>query len=324
MKRIVSTAIKVTVLVLILVVLALVLRDASHTLRPTKYDIQAPTAAKFAKMARWIPKKAEFYVAVDVPKALSNRTLKDRLVNLVKNREGAAADLIDVLVSDKEAVGMLMLVGELGKPGGQPALAVVVQGRFDQETFIPAVRQILAEGQAGLAAKVLGGRTFFVESDEPNPFGFVILDGEHLAVGSRDSLLALLSGKSRKGSVGSFFSDEPLFGRITFGPRLLTLMPPELGVLKGIDFVSPDGQMLTARIRCRDFAQAVGTRMFLEGIRALLMLQAEENETLQGIVRDVDIKSERSEAIITGDASRLLDLWVPSPQRPPGHGQDIP
>ena len=311
MRRGVSVVFKIVVLVLILVGLALILQDASHNLRTKEYDTQAPTAAKFAKMAQWISDKAELYVAVDVPKALSNPALKDRLVKLVQDGEGAAADLIEVLVSDRDAVGMLMLVGELGKPSGRPALAVVAQGRFDKETFIPAVRQILAEGRAGLAAKVLEGRTFFVESDEPNPFGFVILDGEHLAVGNRDSLLALFRDRPRKGPVRRFFSDEPLFGRITFGPRLLALMPKELGVLEEIDFVSPDGQMLTARIRCRDFAQAVGAMMFLEGVRALLMLQAEQNEALINILRDVDIKSEQSDTILTGDVTRLLDLWAP-------------
>ena len=310
MKRIVSLGIKIAVLVLILVAMALILQ--SHNLRPKAYDVQAPTTAKFARMAGWISKEAEFFVAVDVPRALANPTLKNRLVNLVQGKEGAAADLVEILVRDKGAVGMLMLVGELGNPGEQPTLAVVAQGRFDKETFIPAVRQILAEGQAGLVAKVYKGRTFFLESEGRNPLGFVILDNWHLAVGSRDSLLNLFEDTPRKSSIGRLASNEPLFGRITFGPRLSSLVPPELGTLKEINFVSPNGQMLTARIPCRDQGQAVGVMMFLEGVRSLLMLQAEGNATLVGILKDIVIKNDGSEAVLNANASRLLDLWVPA------------
>lgn len=312
MKRIFSLGIKIAVLVLILVALAFVLR--SHNLRPAEYDVQAPTTAKFTRMARWISKKAEFFVAVDVPRALANPTLNNRLVSLVHGKEGAAADLVEILVRDKGAVGMLMLVGELANPGEQPTLAVVAQGRFDKETFIPAVRQILAEGQAGLVAKAYKGKTFFMESEGRNPLGFVILDNWHLAVGSRDSLLNLFEDTPRESSIRGVLSDEPLFGRITFGPRLSSLVPPELGTLKEINFVSPDGQILTARIPCRDQGQAVGVMMFLEGIRSLLMLQAEGNETLIGILKDIVIKSDGSEAVLNADASQLLDLWVPTPE----------
>ena len=76
--------------------------------------------------------------------------------------------------------------------------------------------------------------------------------------------------------------------------------------------MSPNGQMLTARIPCRDQGQAVGVMMFLEGVRSLLMLQAEGNATLVGILKDIVIKNDGSEAVLNANASRLLDLWVPA------------
>ena len=293
------------------------LRFAGKGFLQRPYDASQPTAQKFAKIARWIPPNAEFDVSVDVQKALADAALRDRLASLVKGQDGVASDFVSALLERQSVVGMLMLVGTLGDTGAEPAVAVVAQGGFDEKSFIPAIRAALAAGRSGIAAEELGGRKLYAESDARDPFGFVVLDREHIAVGSRASLVALFAGPPSVAPKTLDVVDAVVFGRFTFGPRLIGLLPQGFAPVTKIEFASTDGKSVSAKIDGGSVEKAQDVRMFLEGIRALLLLQEEGNPALEGILKGVAIDNSEGSVTIACEILPLLDLWVPTNEPAP-------
>ena len=305
-------AIAIVVALALLAGVGVLLRLAGKGWMARPYDASQPTAQKFAQIVRWAPPAAEFDVAVDVQRLLAAPELSARLAGIVKGQSGLAAEFVAALLEKQQVVGMLMLTGTLGAPGSEPLVAVVAQGGFDEKTFIPAIRQILAGGQAGLVAEAVAGRTLYVESDAREPFGFMILDGEHIAVGTRAALAALFAGGPQAAGPAPAIPDAVLFGHLTVGPRVAALLPPGLPQVPRIEFASADGTSLVATIPGGTIPQAQDLRMFLEGSRSLLMLQEEGNAALERILKGVAIDNRDGAVTIRCDILPLLDLWVPA------------
>lgn len=307
MKRRTETIVKIAVLALILAGVAVLIRGASDKFRWPAYDAGAPTAEKFARLSRWIPRDSEFYIAADIPRLFEDERLRSKLSEWSSGAGGVASELADGLVFRSDAVGMLMLVGNLGRGAGDPHVAVLAQGTFDRDEIISKVRTILAEGHAGLVSENIGGRALFAEGDVRDPFGFIILDGNHIAVGERDSLVALFREgvPSRRPAKAP---DALVFGRASLGPRLQALFPRGISVPSSIDFASDEALTINARIPCGGEKKAQDLSMFLEGIRSLLLLQEEHNVALTRLLGAIVIEGKDSLAGITFDVRGLFGL----------------
>lgn len=314
-KRQLRLWIMIAAIAVVLVAIALLIRWAGDQLFTPTYDASQSTASKFAKISRWIPPSAELDIAIDVQKALQDPWLRDRLTAIAGERQGMAAELVAALLEKQSIVGMLLLVGTTGEIGSSegPSGAVIVQGGFNEAAFIPAVRAILASGKAGLSAETVGGRTLYAESDVRAPFGFIVLDGQHIAVGDRDSLVALFREGPTKRAPVTIPENVVLFGHMSFGPRIHALLPPGLSSLSGIEFASTDGKKIVARIAAGNPTQVNGMRMFLEGIRSLLLLQEEGNPALAGILKGLTVDEIGGQLALTCDVEPLLELWSSAP-----------
>lgn len=304
----VHIAVKIAVAAVLVAALAVVLYKAGGKFLHPAYDASVPTQAKFAKMLKLLPQGAEFDLSMDVTRALANPQIKDGVSRIIKEKGGAIAELVAALVGRQDAVGMMTLAGNFGGKGMPPVFAVIAQGGFDERSLIPAIRIALATGRAGLASEKLGKYTLYTESDARDPFGFIVLDREHIAVGNKMSLAALFGKEREKAPAISRTPNSIIFGHLTFGPRLSALMPQAVPVT-GIDFESPDGKLLTAKIPSPTPAEANNLKMFLEGVRSILMLQEEGNTALTSILSGISVQSEGSEVIVACNTLPLLNLW---------------
>lgn len=295
--------------VVAVVFLALTLKDTRDLLERPGYDATAPTEAKFARLNRWIPPKTEFYVTVDVPRALANPDLRNRLIQMVGTRAGVVADLVSALLQNENSIGLLTMAGTLGDVKEPPEVVVVAQGEFDKETMLPAIRAAMSEGKSGLTSRDIEWSTIYYESDARRPFGFIILDGFHMAVGERAALEAFFLEKPEPPEGAGPVSKEVVFGHMDIGPRIKSVVPRMLAVPESVDFASEDGVVLTAHMPCADRLKAMSLRMFLEGVRSLIMLQHENNAPLVKILEGVTIASEGEEVMLTTKLAPLLDLW---------------
>jgi hypothetical protein len=301
------------VLAAVLVGLVVLLRGASDTFRKPRYDASAPTSAKLAKLAPWLPPGAEFFVAADVPRLLADPALHERLGVLVGGTTGVAAELASALLAHQEVVGLLAVAGNAGVAGSLPQIVLLAQGGFDEASLLAAVRTAMAAGRAGLVATDLGWTTLFAESDTRDPFGFLILDPEHLAVGDAATLAAFYAQRPTAAQpAASAMADRPIVGMLSIGPRLVPLIPPAVSLPQHIELAG-DAEEVILGLRCRDEAQAKDLRMFLEGARSLLLLQQEMNLPLVAILKALAIGGEGDRVIVTGPTLPLLDLLAAVP-----------
>jgi hypothetical protein len=289
--------------------LALTLKDTRDTSDRKGYEAGAPTGIKFARLARWIPKDSEFDVTVDVHRALAHPELRGRIARIAASHVGVAAELVSALLENQDAIGLLTIFGTLGSRDDKPSFVIVAQGDFDEEVILPAIRSAMSEGRAGLSAMNTEWSTIYYESDVREPFGFVILDGSHMAVGQRSTLEAFYLDEPAPPEATPQMSEDVLFGHLTIGARIRSVLPKNVPFPEAISFASQDGIILTATAPFADELRAMSARMFIEGIRSLITLQHEHNMPLVGILEGITITPAGSDLMITTKLAPLLDLW---------------
>ncbi len=308
-------ALSVAASIAVLILLALLLKGTGYLPR-MGYEAHAPTSVKFARLARFIPAGMDFDVTIDVPRALANPSLSERLATLTRERAGVAAELVAALLSHQDALGLITITGTLGSPEKLPAILVIAQGNFDERVILPAVRAAMAAGRAGLASQDLGWATLFTEADVSDPFGFIVLDREHLAVGSRDTLQELYAAPPQQPPAFMRAADSVLFGHVALGDRLKEIMPSTIAVPASADFVSEDGVSVRAWLACPAPQEALDLRIFLEGVRSLLLLQQEESPALTSIIKGFAISGTPEGVLVESPVAPLIDLWVESGTEP--------
>jgi hypothetical protein len=289
--------------------LALTLKDTRDMFERPGYDAGAPTGVKFARLARWISAGSEFDVTVDVHRALAHSDLRNRLIGIVGNHSGVAAELVAALLENQDAIGLLTVFGTLGEGDIGPRFVVVAQGDFDKEVILPAIRSAMSEGRAGLSAMNTEWSTIYYESDAREPFGFMILDGSHMAVGEKQALQDFFLAEPVPPEATTPIPDDVIFGHLEIGPRIKSVLPQAIPFPKTISFSSREGVMLTAIAPFGDATSAMGARMFIEGIRSLIMIQHENNLPLTNILDGITITTAGSDMLITTKLAPLLELW---------------
>jgi hypothetical protein len=291
-------------------ILALFLRDARQRALIFEYRADAPTAVKFSRLAQWIPEGTEFDVTIDIPRALTNPATRERLMNIAHKNSGVANELISALLNNEKSIGLITLSGRLGDKDLPPQVFALAQGDFNKDVILPAIRSAMANDKAGISAQNLEWSTLYYESDKREPFGFMLLDSWHMAVGEKKSLEAFFLTKPRAAEGIRRMSDDVIFGHIEIGNRVKSLLPNTLALPDSLDFSSTDGAMLTARMLCENQVKAMDARMFLEGVRSLMLLQHENNATLVSILEGITTTSDTSAVLISTKLAPLLDLWV--------------
>lgn len=308
-KKRTAIALSIAASVVALAALALLLKGTGLFPR-MGYEAHAPTSVKFARLSRFIPAAMDFDVTIDVPRALENTSLSERLAAITRERSGVAAELVAALLTHQDALGLITITGTLGNRETLPAFVVIAQGNFDERIILPAVRAAMAAGRAGLASQDLGWATLFTEADVADPFGFIVLDREHLAVGSRDTLQELYAAPPQQPPAFMRASDAVLFGHVAVGDRLKEIMPSSIAIPASADFVSDDGVNIRAWLACASPQEALDLRLFLEGVRSLLLLQQEENPALTAIVKGFAITGTAEGVAVESPLAPLIDLWM--------------
>lgn len=297
---------KILAALVLLAAMGAVLWSLSDKIFRSGYDPSAATSVKFEKIKEWIPAENDFVIVADVSRALLNENVKEKLSNAAADSEdGVSKDIARALLSNSEAVGMAALLGKFGQGKQSPDIAVILQGNFDEGTLVSSVRTILTAGRAGLAAEKIGDNTIYMESDSRDPFAFVLFDREHIAIGSRASLAALFFKKDGKDEElpAALPKDQPypvIFGNLKLGQKVAGALPDGMPPIDSIRFESADGVLLLASIPCADAVQAEKLRMFLEGVRSLLIIQEEANTTLASILKNLSIAASDSNVTIQG------------------------
>jgi hypothetical protein len=314
MKLRIASMAKATIMIIILAGFAFWMKDASDCLTTDFIQPTIQDSAKFEKIARWVPEKSEFFLALDVDRALANEGLKKRLELFAKNNSGATADLVRAMLGEEGLLKMIVVVGKFSNVAGQskPEVVVIAQGDFANNDLIADLRKALKEAGSEVRELEVAGRTVLSEAGD-EPFSLAELDDEHIIVGDGGALRSYLNRADGSPSLdNSSFPDAPLFGRMMVGDRLTKLAPEELAGISEVGLVSLDGKTLYAEIPCEDSTKALKLKVFFMGARSVILIRAEENESLKRIIDDVRIGGEGANVFLSIKVSTLLDLWTPS------------
>ncbi len=312
-KRNIINIIYIVAIAAVLVIIALLIQDTRQKDLVPRYQAGAPTQAKFTRLARLIPPGTEFDITVDVPRALSNPAMRVRLMEIAQERTGVGAELVAALLDNPGAIGLITVTGTLGDKNNPPKMFVLAQGEFDEDVMLPVIRAAMSAQKSGISARDLDWSTLYYESDKRDPFGFMLLNDEHMAVGPKETLEAFFFEKPEPQEMLIRKSDDVLFGHIQIGRKARDIVPKMIAMPDSLNFSSTDGVMLTAIMPCEDQLKAMNVRMFLEGVRSLMMLQHERNAPLMSILSGITITSEGADVTLTTKLAPFLNLWVSEP-----------
>ena len=314
MKLRIASMAKATIMIIVLAGLAFWMKDARDTLSLVAKVSPVIEVKKFSKTMKWIPEDSEFFLALDVDRALANEQLKKRLEIFAANKSGAMADLVRAMLGENSLLDMIVVLGTFGEGASKPEVVIIAQGDFVGNDLIADLRKVLSEAGSAVEELEVSGRKVLKEAEGAS-FSLAELDGEHIIVGENAALTSYLNRANGSSPLDdSSFPEAPLFGRLIVGDRLTKLAPEDLSGIDEVNLVSLDGKTLYADIPCKDSTRALKLKIFFMGARSVMLIRAEENESLRRIIEDVKIGGERSNVFLSVKVSTLLDLWPPTTQ----------
>lgn len=281
------------VIISIIFVVALIVGAFSlgHRYLIKPYNISETTSEKFAKASKWLPQNSDFFLAIDTKRALAIPGFKEGLTRIIGKDEDLLNDFISMLITKEDAIGMIILTGNFSKDDTEPLIALIAQGNFDEKVMIPAIRAILAAGKSGLVSEPFGGRTLYFESDSRNPFAFVVLNKNHIAIGTRSSITKYFSDESK--AITEFKPDPAsyVFGTLLISEKMRTNIPKIFAGIEYVNIKNTADNQIAATIPISTPEGSNDLRMFLEGIKSIFLLNEDTGEALKGVLNEITIKA---------------------------------
>lgn len=270
----------------------------------SSYDATVSTKDKFSSMQKWISPDADVWFAADIWQLLKTPSLGASLGTYLMERHGLASDLVESALMGDGGVGMLGVMANLQNADAKPVAAIVVQGNFDGGKLAASVKGMIGNEGGEVVEEKIGDKVVYFEKSE-DPFGFMFLDSNHMAIGSKSSLQEFFSAPAGK---AIDLGEKPLplaFGRVTISDRIRPLLPPELSEVSGITLASDDGSAVTASVNCKSADSASSIRMFLEGMRSLMMMH-NKGLPLESMLERIKVSSDGQDVYVT---ALLADLF---------------
>jgi hypothetical protein len=275
--KIKKTAIKIIILVAILGIVAILLRTSSDTQRDEVYNAAMPTAQKYAMLKKWLAPDSDLVIVADTYRLAAIPALKSFLEEGLFMGSDTAIKAIRSLIGPETRIGMLSLNANVKEAA--PTMYVIVQGDFREGEFVGKVKEDLSRENMDLVSKDVGPYHLYSQGGETSTFAFAIPGRNHLLVGMKTQLEALLQQKE---TVEPPFptTDSPFFGFLRSSERIKRVLPPQFSSLELAKFSADEQQWLHVTVECTDQVQADNLKMFLSGMKALYMLQNESNRSI--------------------------------------------
>lgn len=299
MKRTIGVVIKIIAIAVLLIGIAFLIKDSSHYLKNGVYSASAPTQVKFDTMKRWIPQDAELVLVVDPHRLFASDAGTEQIAQWLEKGvsfAGLSLQLIAHLIINPGAVGLVATAIEIA-PTAKPAEGfIVIQGLFDQEAMAEGIQeQMMGEGVV-LSRGECEGHAFYVESSSPDAFAIAFPDKHHLLVGTNEALERIMHCEApTHGAMPQAIDwypqvkEQPLFGRLAITPRLSALLPEELQGIASVRLAMGPDFVLHATVPCTSSAQAERASLFLEGMRASLILASANNPELSSFLLGIQM-----------------------------------
>ncbi|MFH1874584.1 MAG: hypothetical protein ABH859_05290 [Pseudomonadota bacterium] len=292
----------------ILIIAAFLLFQASDSQRPNVFDGSITTAQKFDFLKKWVPDQAVFIAVADIQRLSATPYLKKFFEEgLLKGDDQTIVAIRSMLFGD-DGLSMLVFSGDLGEEKAGPQFNIIVQDDFVQKEFLESVKQELAKQGASLDSDLVGKIRIYWQAGMEEPFAFSLPDKKHLLIGTKDSLIKILTNVDQEKNFDFETKDSSFFGRLTSSANLQQYLPPQIASLTLATFTTDDQGRIKISLYLPDMNQAKNLEMFLLGMKALYMLQMQNQQAEQEVFGAIAISSQNNVVIIEAPLEELIKV----------------
>ncbi len=292
----------------LIIIVGFFLFQASDTQKPTKVDSSWSTSHKFNALKKWVPDHAEFIAVADISRLSETPYLRDFFEQgLLKGENQTIVVLRSLLFADKE-LSMLVFSGNLAEQDQEPHFNIIVQDNFKKKDFLTSVQQELANQNASLESHLVGETEVYWQKGMQKPFAFALPDEQHILIGTKSSLLESLKNVDQQKNFDFESMDSSFFGRFTSSANLQNYLPQQIASLDRATFSTDEQGKITIRMYLPDITQAKNIEVFLSGMKALYMLQMQNQQSEQEVFGTISISSKKSVVIIEAPLEELIKV----------------
>lgn len=305
--RVAKILLKMFVMAAVLFPLALLLKDSGHQMKGGGYDPAAPTAAKFRRIEKWLPRDAELIIVVDMSRLAGRPDIAARIAALVLRAnviDGFDGGIVGPVLANPQGIGMAAGALCLGGASDAPYAMAVIQGALDRSAMVGRVQTQLAAENARLVTEEAEGTRIYFETPSDAPFAFAFPDAHHLIAGPKEAVVRLLMSEKTP-SAGDLRAHWPaprddgmLFGRLAFTDRLRSVLPPQIANLDEVLIYADDELNINLVIPCDAARQAQDITLFVEGMRTLYLLDGRAQSIVASIMRGMRITNQDNAVVV--------------------------
>lgn len=304
-----STLLKYTLLAAVFVVIAfLSYRFREHFI----YSNTFPTANKFAMLKNWISDDSDLIVIADIYRLTSIPAAAIFLRGDIFGVENAVVKAAGPLFSSGNVIGMMAMNADFGDETGLPQLVVVIQGDFTKRNFLGLIKEELDKENISLSSEKSGETTIYWQGEGEEPFAFAMPDKYHLIVGTKGSVKSLidenLAGRTKE--FPFLKVNSPFFGALRSSDRIKRFLPPQVASLEVAKFATDDKGIIRVSMELPDDNQAENLKVFLQGMKALYLLQKEGENITEDIIDSINIGGEGDMVNLALPLENLLQMTM--------------
>jgi hypothetical protein len=295
--------VRLLLLTLMILFVAVIVKDSTHQFLREEYDVAESTSVKVAKISRWISTNSDFEILFDVWRLMQNPMIASRVMKVLEEEDGGVYDLLKAFLMRNSSIGMLMFQGRFDSAGEalQPRFVAVAQGSYNKEEMVEVITSTFGDSDVSpIDVEGLNGNSVYCD-DLDMQFCFSFLDDEHLAIGYRTSFEELLAGLPSKIRLPEDVRSSMIAGQVTKAPKLAGQKK-----IKELYFWSNDGQKLFAVLPYKSVSDALDARILLEGMRSLLMMQNEGRESIIKILQGIKIYDDEEDVFLELNILNLI------------------
>jgi hypothetical protein len=269
-----------------------------------EYDPSAETSWKFEKVSRYFPSDYDFYIAVDVYRALQDPEVSNFIAGSPFGGIEYLSELSSYVASGGGGVGLVTLVGRRGDDMAD--VIAIIEGGFGGQSIAGAVKGLFAADGGSLDSMRAGGLDYYYEDGSQDPFAFVALDSTHIALGYLKSLESCYSNGLPHRAAKDLGSSSSIFGFL----RVSDAQKKAVQWLRFVDnirFASQGNGEFLLSLGCSSMASAMDTVLYLEGFRSLYLMEEKDSE-FAGAIERVGVSHDDKGVYLKTDIRDLATL----------------
>jgi len=297
---------RISFLLLLIISVSFLIRDSSHTSSGRHFDIKMPTIEKYNLLKKWLIDDADFTAIADISRMRTkSQFIKYLEDNLPPNADNEILTLKSIFNS-AVPISMVSINLNLEGENNMPFFSIIVQGDFERIDLLKSIEDNISKMNGALVSEKVNSTTIYREKNSNSPFAFALPDRNHIVAGTLTSLKRIFEIQNSEPNFPFNNIDSAFFGILRVSPKIKKILPSHFDSIEYALFTTDEQDILHTTIQCQEPKQASDLKFFLSGMKAIYMIQANQNLKLQTAL----------ESLIIENIGNLVKVSIPLIQIP--------